>query len=90
MMLNALESTQTTSSAFKITDLAYYSSFNSFLINCISVPAATSTPECYNWTYAVNGSYPRFSAFLHAPTSTFTRSVDTCDVNGVNDGSEEQ
>lgn len=43
---------------FDITNLQYFSSFNSFIVNCISVPVASNSPDCYNWTYAVNGSFP--------------------------------
>ncbi|KKW19773.1 MAG: hypothetical protein UY63_C0006G0015 [Parcubacteria group bacterium GW2011_GWA2_51_10] len=46
------------SDAFAITDLAYFSSFSSFLINCIAV-SGVDEPQCFNWTYAVNGSYPQ-------------------------------
>ncbi len=45
---------------FEITDLQYFSSFSSFIINCISVPSASASPECYNWTYAVDGAFPFF------------------------------
>ncbi|MDR3643090.1 MAG: hypothetical protein P4L74_05715 [Candidatus Doudnabacteria bacterium] len=58
-VLGLLEQLQASSTAFQITDLSYSASFSSFLINCIKVPAATSTPDCYNWTDAVDGSYPQ-------------------------------
>lgn len=54
--LTALD-TQTTD--FDITDLGYFPSYNSFIINCIKVPSAHATPDCYNWTYAVNGTFPQ-------------------------------
>jgi len=53
--LVALDAAET---EFDITDLAYFSSFGSFIINCISFPSATST-NCFNWTYAVNGAFPQ-------------------------------
>jgi hypothetical protein len=43
---------------FDVTDLQFFPSFNSFLVNCILVLAASSTPDCFNWTYAVNGEFP--------------------------------
>lgn len=45
---------------FEITDLQYFSSFSSFIVNCISIPAASASPECFNWTYAVDGAFPFF------------------------------
>lgn len=54
-VLALLSGLDTTSSDFAITDLQYFTSFNSFLINCIATP---TTPDCYSWTYAVNGSFP--------------------------------
>ncbi len=57
-LLATLVALDATTTDFDITDLAYFSSFNSFLINCISVPLTSST-DCYNWTYAVNGSFPQ-------------------------------
>ncbi len=61
--LGILESVESPSSGFNITDLQYYppsASFpnGSFLINCILVPQATSTPGCYNWHDTINGLYP--------------------------------
>ncbi len=58
-ILGILKNLETTSSTFKITDLAYFSSFNSFLVNCVSVPANSTAPDCYNWTYAINNSFPQ-------------------------------
>ncbi|MEK7582187.1 MAG: prenyltransferase/squalene oxidase repeat-containing protein [Patescibacteria group bacterium] len=55
--LSTLDATQT---EFDITDIQYFSSFNSFIVNCISVPSASATPNCFNWTYAVNGFSPFF------------------------------
>lgn len=59
-VLSQLTSLDAATSSFAITDLQYFSSFNSFLVNCISVPSASDTPHCFNWTYAVNGSFPFF------------------------------
>lgn len=60
---------------FDITDLQYFTSFNSFLINCIYVPTASAVPDCFNWTYAVNGSFP----FVGMDTYTL-QNGDTADI----------
>jgi len=59
-LLGVLENLEASSTNFNITNLAYYPSFSppSFIINCVAVPAAAATPDCYNWTDAINGSYP--------------------------------
>lgn len=57
-VLALLSSLDAANGEFEITDLQYFASFNSFLINCISVPAVSISPDCYAWTYAVNGSFP--------------------------------
>ncbi len=57
-LLATLVTLDATKTEFDITDLGYFSSFGSFIINCISFPAATST-NCFNWTYAVNGAFPQ-------------------------------
>jgi hypothetical protein len=59
-VLGILETLQASTSTFQITELDYYSSYPppSFYINCISIPAATSTPDCSDWTDVVNGSDP--------------------------------
>lgn len=54
-VLGLLTQVDQTSDAFAITDLAYYASFDSFLINCLSSGAISA---CYNWQYTVNDSYP--------------------------------
>ena len=59
-VLALLTSIDAATSSFDITDLQYFGSFNSFLVNCISVPAASAAPDCFNWTYAVNGLFPSF------------------------------
>jgi hypothetical protein len=43
---------------FTISDLAYYPSFGEFLINCVTIPSTLAAPDCYNWQYEVNGTYP--------------------------------
>ncbi|MDO8663684.1 MAG: prenyltransferase/squalene oxidase repeat-containing protein [Candidatus Wildermuthbacteria bacterium] len=58
-VLALLISADAATSSFDITDLQYFSSFSSFLVNCISVPASAA-PDCFNWTYAVNGLFPSF------------------------------
>lgn len=45
----------THSDDFAITDLAYYSSFGSFIINCITT---NGTASCNNWQYTVDDVYP--------------------------------
>jgi hypothetical protein len=57
-VLALLETMDAATTTFDITDLQYFSSFNSFLINCISIPAATSTPLCSDWQYVVDGVAP--------------------------------
>jgi hypothetical protein len=56
-LLSALDAT---SEEIEITDLAYFDSFNSFIVNCVSVPEANDSPDCYSWTYAVDGTFPFF------------------------------
>lgn len=64
-LLATLVALDATTTDFDITDLAYFSSFNSFIINCITVSAASTTPHCFNWTYAVNGSFPQTGVDHH-------------------------
>lgn len=40
---------------WNISDLQYFESFGSFLLNCISSSVGN---DCYNWQYAVNGQTP--------------------------------
>ncbi len=58
--LGALKQTDIVSDDFSISNLAYYSSFDSFLINCLEVTTNDqgSIDACYNWQYIVNDSYP--------------------------------
>ncbi len=60
-LLATLVTLDATTPDFDITDLAYFSSFDSFIINCISIPTI-SPPHCFNWTYAVNGTFPQRGA----------------------------
>lgn len=53
--LGMLTATDATSDAFAITDLAFFASFNSYIINCLTI---SNTPSCYNWQYTVNDTYP--------------------------------
>lgn len=55
--LGVITKADTTSDAFAISNLGYFSSFNSFLINCITIQTMTE-PACYNWQYVVNDTYP--------------------------------
>ena len=57
-LLGVLLNAESTETGFTISNLAYYPSFGEFLINCVSVPAANPTPDCYDWQYEVNGNYP--------------------------------
>ncbi|MFZ3012011.1 MAG: prenyltransferase/squalene oxidase repeat-containing protein [Minisyncoccia bacterium] len=43
-----------------ISDLQYFESFGSFLLNCITSSVGTDSPknDCYDWQYAVNGMTP--------------------------------
>lgn len=59
--LGALKQADITSDDFDISNLAYYASFDSFLINCLDVALSTGSEKinaCYNWQYVVNDSYP--------------------------------
>ncbi len=58
-VLGILESLEASSTDFNITNLSYSSTYNSFLINCIAIPSGVSTPDCYDWTDAINGVYPQ-------------------------------
>lgn len=56
-VLGILKTLESSTSAFQITDFAYYPTLGSSIINCVAAPLG-NTPDCYNWTYAVNNSYP--------------------------------
>ncbi|MDB5187760.1 MAG: hypothetical protein JWO50_280 [Candidatus Kaiserbacteria bacterium] len=47
-----------TTGDFDITDLQYSSTYSSFYLRCISVPSVSSSPQCDNWQYTVNGFGP--------------------------------
>lgn len=51
-VLALLAAADSASDAFAMTDIAYYESFNSFIINCIN-------HVCDNWNYVVDGNYPQ-------------------------------
>jgi hypothetical protein len=57
----ALHEADLVSPNFNLSNLAYYASWNSFLINCLEVVTSTNSPTisaCYNWQYVVNDTYP--------------------------------
>jgi hypothetical protein len=56
--LALLSSLAAGTSTFAITNLDYSYAYDSYLVNCIAVPAAEAPPDCYSWTYAVDGSFP--------------------------------
>lgn len=58
-VLGMLETLQASSTTFKITDAAYFLNYQEFLVNCIAVPAGNPSPDCFNWTDVVDGSYPQ-------------------------------
>ncbi len=91
-VLAILSSLDASHSEFDITDLQYFNYFGSFMVNCISVPSASSSPACNNWQYAVNGSFPQIgmdgyalkdgdSAFLFFDTSSWHISADKTAVS---------
>jgi hypothetical protein len=57
-LLGVLLNVENSGNGFSISDLAYYPSFGEFLVNCVRVPAASANPDCYDWQYEVNGTYP--------------------------------
>jgi hypothetical protein len=57
-VLTALLEADKLSADFSVSDLAYYASLSSFLLNCLTLNI-TSTPACYNWQYVVDGNYPQ-------------------------------
>ncbi len=57
-LLGVLLNLENSENGFTISNLAYYPSFGEFLVNCVSVPAANPTPDCNDWQYEVNGTYP--------------------------------
>ncbi len=57
-VLSVLATLDTATSTFDVSDLQYFSSFSSFLINCITIPADPSSSLCGQWQYVVNGFGP--------------------------------
>lgn len=55
-LLATLVALDTREDAFRITDLDYYSSYDSFIVNCIE--ADTFENACGQWQYVINGEYP--------------------------------
>jgi len=58
-VLAVLNGADTASDNFNVSDLTYYSSFNSFLLNCIDVGVDAPLSKCYNWQFVVDGEYPQ-------------------------------
>lgn len=59
-LLATLLTLDAATSDFDITQLSYYSSYGSFIIDCVRFSGASA--DCYNWTFAVNGAYPQIGA----------------------------
>ena len=57
-VLALLSAYDATSSDFSINQLDYYDSYGAFYVNCMSIPAATSSPQCGEWQDEVNGVSP--------------------------------
>lgn len=59
-VLGALHTIDQENDLFSISDLSYYSSFDSFLLNCLNINSGSinNVNACYNWQYVVNDSYP--------------------------------
>lgn len=62
--LASLQTADDLSSDFALSDLVYYSSFDSLYVNCINI-AAKSENACGNWQYVVNSTYPAVGADKH-------------------------
>jgi len=58
-LLSVLETLDVAQNEFAITDLQYYSSLNSFFINCITI-TAEANPLCGSWQYNLNGVDPSY------------------------------
>lgn len=56
-VLSVVYTLDQTSDSFALSNLAYFSSFDSFLINCIDI-AQGNVHACFNWQYVINGVYP--------------------------------
>jgi hypothetical protein len=57
-VLALFSSLDAATSSFDITNLSYSYDFKSYLLNCVAIPSGTSSPDCFNWTYAVNNNFP--------------------------------
>lgn len=58
-LLSVLKTLDAAQSEFAISDLQYYSSLNSFFINCLTV-SSEADPLCGSWQYNLNGVNPSF------------------------------
>lgn len=56
-VLGMLSAVDEQSSAFAVSQLTYYASFNSLYLKCVQI-ANPAVNACDNWQYAVNGSNP--------------------------------
>lgn len=59
--LAALSTADANSGDFSLSNLNYYSDYDSFFINCIDV-TSPSNHACNNWQYVVNSAYPPMGA----------------------------
>lgn len=59
-VLSTLNKADLDDTSWNISDLQYFESFGSFLLNCITSFVNTDSPknDCYEWQYAVNGITP--------------------------------
>ena len=55
--LGVIKAIDEANDSFHLSDLAYFSSFDAFLINCIEIPVR-SLDACFNWQYVVNSIFP--------------------------------
>ena len=58
-LLAVLKTADAAQSEFAISDLQYYSSFNSFFINCLTI-SSEANPLCGSWQYNLNGVDPSY------------------------------
>lgn len=56
--LAILTSLDSLATEFDISTLEYNVGFGAFYLKCITVPAASTSPDCDNWQYSVNGTTP--------------------------------
>ncbi len=57
-VLTLLLAADAQSDNFRLSDIGYFSSFDSFIVNCIQIETGEGTTACYNWQYVVDGNYP--------------------------------